>query len=177
MAVLADESVAAVPAAGPSAAATSVSGSLSVPAVESAAVAEPAGKVAAAAAVSESPSVLAVEPGAVVEPAIGSAAVQGRPVLVGEPAAAPRESWIMNSAISPKVIVKMAREGSAVKAVSRVATTAEKAIRRVSVRAGMHSSSKTGDDGVCDSSPCGRARAGNAGGGGTGQEEGEGWRD
>ncbi len=111
-------------------------GSSSGPAEESAAAAEPAD--ASAAAVPEDVPAVAAVPAdgsaAAVEPADGSAAVvsaeepaavQGRPVLVGEPAAAQGESWVMNPAISPKVIVSMTHEGLAVKAATEAAVPQE----------------------------------------------------
>ncbi len=103
--VPAEESAAVEPAGEPAAA---------VPAVESAAAVEPAGEPATA--------VPAVESVAAEEPAV----VQGRPVLVDEPAAAQGESWIMNPAISPKVIVNMTREGPVVKAAAEAAIPQEK---------------------------------------------------
>jgi hypothetical protein len=92
--------------------------SLSVLAAEPVAVAEPAGESAAA--------IPAAGPAAEMEPATDSAAVQGRSVLVDGPAAAQGGCWVMNSAISPKVMVKMAREGSAVKAAGKAATPQER---------------------------------------------------
>jgi hypothetical protein len=98
---------------------------LSVSATESAA--EPA---AAVGPVSEALSVLALESVAVKEPAAGPlgelakepaavsavkpmAAGKGRPVLANGPVAATKECWVINLGISPKVIVKRIREGSA----------------------------------------------------------------
>jgi hypothetical protein len=112
---------------------------LSVPAAESAAVAPAMASAAAVGPVSETLSVSALEPAAVeesaagvlaVEPAVASAvepvaataavsatvptaAGRGRPVLADGPVAAPKECWVMNPGIAPKVIVKRIREGSA----------------------------------------------------------------
>ncbi len=101
LSVLAAEPMAAVePAAGP------LVESAVKPAVES--VAEPAAATAA-------------------EPAAGPiVAVKGRPVLAIGPVAASKECWVMNSAISPKVIVKRTREGSAVAAAAEAATPQER---------------------------------------------------
>jgi hypothetical protein len=68
--------------------------------------------------VSERLSVLALEPAAVKEPVVVSAveptaAGKGRPVLANGPVAATKECWVINPGISPKVIVKRIREGSA----------------------------------------------------------------
>jgi hypothetical protein len=79
----------------------------SVPAEESAAAAEPADESAA--------MVSAGEP----------AATQEQPELVSEPAAAKGKSWVMNPAISPKVIVNMTREGSVAKAAAKAAAPPE----------------------------------------------------
>ncbi len=117
--------------------------SLSVLAAESAAATKPATTAAEPVATvelaSESLSVLAAEPVAAAESAAGlsveSAAepavgptmvVQGRPMLANGPAAAPRGCWVMNSAISPKVIVKRTREGSALVAAAEAATLHER---------------------------------------------------
>ncbi len=83
---------------------------LSVLAVESAAVA-PAAEAAAAIG-------LVSEPAAVKEPVVVSAveptaAGKGRPVLANGPVAATKECWVINPGISPKVIVRRIREGSA----------------------------------------------------------------
>ncbi len=107
---------------------------LSVSAVESAAVAPAAEPAVVAGLVSEALSVLALEPAAVKEPAVGplgelakepavvsaaepaagpTAAGKGRPVLANGPVAATKECWVINPGISPKVIVKRIREGSA----------------------------------------------------------------
>ncbi len=123
-----------------------------VPAVEQAVAAQPAGEVlsvstaesgaaapavepaAAVGLVSEALSVLAVEPAAVEEPAAGpvaepaagpTVAGEGRPVLANGPVAATRECWVINPGISPKVIVKRIREGSAVVAAAEAATPQE----------------------------------------------------
>ena len=55
-----------------------------------------------------------------------SAAVEReRPELTVEPAAAPREYWVLNSAVDPKVILKKALSDSAVTAVETAAAGAE----------------------------------------------------
>jgi hypothetical protein len=109
---------------------------LSAPAVESAAVAPAAEPAAAVRLMSEGLSVLALELAAVeesaagvlagepaaVEPIAATAAVSaaeptaakgGRPVLADGPAAGPRECWVINPGITPKVIVKRVPSGSA----------------------------------------------------------------
>jgi hypothetical protein len=113
----------------------------------------------------ESPSGQVRESAAVVsaeEPAV----VQGQPVLVGEPAAAQGKSWVMNPAISPKVIVNMTSEGSAVKAAAEAAAPQE----------GESGESLPGleSPSVARRAAEGRARAGD---GGQGKEESECWRD
>jgi hypothetical protein len=70
----------------------------------------------------------AVEPAAAVvtvsatEPA---AVERGRPELAEEPAAAPREYWVLNSAVDPKVILKKAFSESAATAAETAAAGAE----------------------------------------------------
>jgi hypothetical protein len=109
---------------------------LSAPAVESAAVALAAEPAAAVRLVSEALSVLALELAAVEESAAGmlagepaaaepvaaeaavSAAMptpagEGRPVLADGPAAGPKECWVINPGIAPKVIVRKIPSGSA----------------------------------------------------------------
>jgi hypothetical protein len=109
LSVLAAESAAVAPAAEPAAAVGPVSETLSVSASGPAVVEESAA------------GVLEVEPAAV-EPVAATAAVsatvptaagRGRPVLADGPVAAPKECWVMNPGIAPKVIVKRIREGSA----------------------------------------------------------------
>ncbi len=65
---------------------------------------EPAGEEAATGAVEP-----AGESSVVVAPAEEPAAVHGRPGLVSKQAAARRKSWVINPAISPKVVVNMTR--------------------------------------------------------------------
>jgi hypothetical protein len=48
-----------------------------------------------------------------------------RSVLVNEPAAAPREYWVLNAAVEPKVILKKALGESAATAVETAAAGAE----------------------------------------------------
>ncbi len=109
---------------------------LSVPAAESAAVALATEPAAAVRLVSEALSVLALELTAVeesaagvlagepaaVEPIVATAAVSavvptaakgGRPVLGEGPVAAPKECWVINPGITPKVIVRRIPSGSA----------------------------------------------------------------
>jgi len=71
---------------------------------------------------------------AAVEPAAAVAAVSAtepatvereRPVLVNGPAAAPREYWVLNSAVEPKVILKKALGESAATAAETAAAGAE----------------------------------------------------
>ena len=67
---------------------------------------------------------------AVVEPAAAVAAVSAtaereRPELADEPAAAPREYWVLNSAVDPKVILKKAFSESAATAAETAAAGAE----------------------------------------------------
>jgi hypothetical protein len=50
---------------------------------------------------------------------------KGRPVLANWPVAATKECWVINPGISPKVIVKRIREGSAVVAAAEAATPQE----------------------------------------------------
>ena len=59
-----------------------------------------------------------------VEPA---AAERERPELAGESAAAPREYWVLNSAVDPKVILKKAFSESAATAAKTAAPGAEAA--------------------------------------------------
>jgi hypothetical protein len=109
---------------------------LSVPAAESAAEAPAAESAAAVGLASETLSVLASGPAAVEKSAAGvlageSAAVEpvaamavvsaavptavkdGRPVLADGPVAAPKECWVMNPGIAPRVIVRRIPSGSA----------------------------------------------------------------
>jgi hypothetical protein len=110
---------------------------LSVSAAESAAVALAAEPAAAVGLVSETLPVLASEPVEksaagllAVEPAVASAveptaaiaamsaveptaAGKGGPVLANGPVAATKECWVINAGISPKVIVRRIRKGSA----------------------------------------------------------------
>jgi hypothetical protein len=74
------------------------------------------------AAVGESAAgMLAVEPAAaepvaamvVVSAAVPTAAKEGRPVLADGPVAAPKECWVMNPGIAPRVIVRRIPSGSA----------------------------------------------------------------
>ena len=70
----------------------------------------------------------AVEPAAAVAtvPATEPAAVEReRPELPDEPAAAPREYWVLNSAVDPKVILKKALSESAATAAETAAAGAE----------------------------------------------------
>jgi hypothetical protein len=95
------------------------------PADELAAAVEPAGEAAAT----------AVEPAdesaaAVAEPAEEKAATQGLQELVSKPAAARKESWVINPAISSKVVVSMTREGLAVKATAEAVMPPEEESRR-----------------------------------------------
>ncbi|MFN9906905.1 MAG: hypothetical protein ACK56F_12425, partial [bacterium] len=71
---------------------------------------------------------------AVVEPAAAVAAVSAvepaaaerrRPELAGEPAAAPREYWVLNSAVDPKVILKRTFSELAATAAETAAAGAE----------------------------------------------------
>jgi hypothetical protein len=113
------ESAAVMPAAEPAAAVRLVSEALSVLASEPATVEESAARV------------LAREPAAV-EPAAATAAVSaavlaaakgGRPVLADGPVAAPKECWVINPGITPKVIMRRIPCGSA--AVAQAATSWE----------------------------------------------------
>ncbi len=112
LSVSAAESAAVAPAAEPAAAVGLVSEALSVLALEPAAVEE-----SAAGLVAVEPAVVSVvEPTAATaaEPAAGPAAARkGRQVLANGPVAATKECWVINPGISPKVIVKRIREGSA----------------------------------------------------------------
>ncbi len=54
------------------------------------------------------------------------AAGKGRPVLANGPVEATKECWVMNPVISPKVIVKRIRDGSAVVAAAEAATSQER---------------------------------------------------
>ncbi len=109
LSVPAAESAAVAPAAEPAAAVGPVKGTLSVSASVPAAVEESA------------VGVLAVEPAAVepvaataaVSAAVLTAAKEGRPVLADGPVAAPRECWVINPGIAPKVIVRRIPSGSA----------------------------------------------------------------
>ncbi len=111
---------------------------LSVPAAESAAVAPAAEPAASVGPVGETLSVLALEPAAVEESAAGVLAVEpaatsavgpvaataavsaavptaagkGWSVLADRPVAAPKECWVMNPGIAPKVIVRRIPSGS-----------------------------------------------------------------
>jgi hypothetical protein len=112
---------------------------LSAPTVESAAVAPAVEAVTAVRLVSEALSGLALELAAVEESAAGtlarelaavepvaaeaavSAAVptpakEGRPVLADGPAASPKECWVLNPGIGPKVIVRRVPSRSAAEA-------------------------------------------------------------
>ncbi len=115
LSVPAAESAAAVPVAEPAAAVGLASETLSVSALEPAAVEESAvGVLAVEPAVAS-----AVEPvaaTAAVSAAVPTAAGEGRPVLADGPVAAPKECWVMNPGIAPKVIVRRIPSGSAVAA-------------------------------------------------------------
>jgi hypothetical protein len=70
----------------------------------------------------------AVEPAAamVAASAAEQAAVEGeRPVLVSGPAAAPKDYWVLNAAVGPKMILKKVISGSAVTAAEAAAASAE----------------------------------------------------
>jgi hypothetical protein len=121
---------------------------LSVPAVEAAAAAPVAEAATAVRLVSEALSglalelaaakkptagVLAGEPAAV-EPKAATAAVstavptpakEGRPVLADGPAASPKECWVLNPGIGPKVMVRKIHSGSAA-AAAEVAASGER---------------------------------------------------
>jgi hypothetical protein len=69
-----------------------------------------------------------VEPAAAVEAASAmepAAAERERPELTDEPAAAPREYWVLNSAVDPKVILKRTFSESAATAAETAAAGAE----------------------------------------------------
>ncbi len=113
-----------VPAAEPAAAVGLVSESLSALALEPAAVGEPAAGPSGESAV-EPAVVSAVEltTATAAEPAAETiAAGKGRPVLANGPVAVTKECWVINPGISPKVLVKRIREGSAVVAAAEVAS-------------------------------------------------------
>jgi hypothetical protein len=106
---LAAESAAVVSAAEPAAAVELLSDTLSGLALGSAAVGESAA------------GVLAGEPAAA-EPVVATAALlaavptparEGRPVLADGPVAGPKECWVINPGITPKVIVRRVPSGSA----------------------------------------------------------------
>jgi hypothetical protein len=115
---------------------------LSEPAAQAAAAAPAIDAVTAAKLVSEAlfafeldlgAEVLTEEP-ATVEPAAAVAAASAtesaavereRPVLTNGPAAAPREYWVLNSAVEPKVILKKALGESAATAAETAAAGAE----------------------------------------------------
>jgi hypothetical protein len=114
------ESAAVVPAVEPAAAVGLVSEALSVLALQPAAVKEPAAGPSGESAM-EPAVVSVVEP--TTETAAGpTAAGEGRPVLANGPVAVTKECWVINPGISPKVIVKRSREGSAVVAAAEAAT-------------------------------------------------------
>ncbi len=110
LSVLAAESAAVAPAAEPAAAVGPVSETLPVLALE------PVEKSAAGLSAMEPAVASAVEPTAeivtmsAVEP---TAAGKGRPVLANGPVAATKECLVINPGISPQVIVRRIREGSA----------------------------------------------------------------
>ncbi len=94
------------------------------PAVQPAAAVEPANQQLSVLA-AESAAGLAGESAAAV-PAAAMELVAKSAVLADGPAAAPGGCWVMNSAISPKVIVKRTREGLAVVAAAEAATLHER---------------------------------------------------
>jgi hypothetical protein len=115
---------------------------LSEPAAQAAAAAPAIDSATVAKLVSEALLVLELGIGvgaptgasAVVEPAAAVAAVSAvepaaaereRPELADEPAAAPREYWVLNSAVDPKVILKRTFSESAATAVETAAAGAE----------------------------------------------------
>ncbi len=109
LSVSATESAAVVPAVEPATAVGPGSETLSVLALEPTAV-----EKSAAGLLAVEPAVAsAVEPTAAVSEAELTAAEKGRPVLANGPVAVPKECWVINPGISPKVIVKRIREGSA----------------------------------------------------------------
>jgi hypothetical protein len=115
---------------------------LSVPAAQAAAAAPATDSATVAELVSEALLVLELGIGvraptgasAAVEPAAAVATVSAaepaavereRPELTDEPAAAPREYWVLNSAVDPKVILKKALSESAATAAETAAAGAE----------------------------------------------------
>jgi hypothetical protein len=115
---------------------------LSEPAAQAAAAAPAIDSATVAKMVSEALFVLELDIGvgaptgvpAVVEPAAAAATVSAvepaavereRPELADEPAAAPREYWVLNSAVDPKVILKKAFSESAATAAETAAAGAE----------------------------------------------------
>jgi hypothetical protein len=109
LSALAIESAAAAPAAEPAAAVRLVSETLPVLALELATVEESAAGVLAG----EPAAVEPIAATAAVSAAWPTAAKGGRPVLADGPAAGPRECWVINPEITPKVIVKRVPSGSA----------------------------------------------------------------
>jgi hypothetical protein len=107
----------AAPAAEPAAVVGLMSEALSVLALEPEAVEESAaGVLVVEPAVT--PAAEPVAATAAVSAAVPTAARGGRPVLADGPVAAPRECWVMNPGIAPKVIVRRIPSGSAAAAES-----------------------------------------------------------
>jgi hypothetical protein len=120
LSVLAVEAAAAEPAAETATAVRLVSEALSGLALELAAVEESAARVLAG----KSAAVEPIAATAAVSAAALTAAEGGRPVLADGPVAAPKECWVMNPGIAPKVIVKKVHSGSAA-AAAKVAASWE----------------------------------------------------
>jgi hypothetical protein len=84
-----------------------------VPVVDSAAAVEESAAGALVVGPAVAPAAKPVAAKAAVSAAVPTATRGGRPVLADGPVAAPRECWVMNPGIAPKVIVRRIPSGSA----------------------------------------------------------------